>query len=58
MLLERGDFIFLVVRGTHEERPYLYVDLYRAEAGKVIEHWGLPREIPPRRDWKNDNGML
>ncbi|MBV9653805.1 MAG: hypothetical protein JOZ42_04490 [Acetobacteraceae bacterium] len=58
MLLGQGDFVFLVATGTHEERPCLYVDLYRVEADKLVEHWGFPEEVPSREDRKNDNGML
>ena len=57
LLLGQGDFVFLVARGTHERQPCLYVDLYRVEDGKLVEHWGFPEEVPPQQDWKNGNGM-
>jgi len=25
---------------------------------KIAEHWGFPEKIPPREEWKNNNGML
>ncbi len=58
LLLGQGDFVFLVAEGTHETRPCVYVDLYRVEAGKLVEHWGFPEEIPARQAWKNGNGMV
>ena len=58
ILLGHGDFVFLVARGTHERQPCLYVDLYRVEGGKLVEHWGFPEEVPPQRDQKNGNGVV
>ena len=58
LLLGRGDFVFLVARGTHEGRPCLYVDLYRVEAGKLVEHRGFPEAVPPKEERINRNGML
>jgi hypothetical protein len=25
---------------------------------KIVEHWGFPEMVPPKEQWKNDNGML
>ena len=58
ILLGHGDFVFLVARGTHERQPCLYVDLYRVEGGRLVEHWGFPEEVPPQQDRRNGNGMV
>jgi predicted SnoaL-like aldol condensation-catalyzing enzyme len=58
LLLAQGDFVFLAARGTVKGRPCAYIDLYRVEADKIVEHWGFPEEVPPQRQWRNDNGML
>ena len=58
LLLGQGDFVFVVAKGTHERGPCVYVDLYRAEAGKLVEHWGFPEEVPAQKDRKNGNGMV
>lgn len=58
LLLAQGDFVFLVAKGTAEGRPCAYIDLYRVETGKIVEHWGFPQEIPPQREWRNNRGLL
>lgn len=56
LVLAQSDFVFLAAKGTVEGRPCAYIDLYRVEAGKIVEHWGFPEEVPPQR--RNGNGML
>jgi predicted SnoaL-like aldol condensation-catalyzing enzyme len=58
LLLAQGDFVFLAAKGKVEGRPCAYIDLYRVEEGKIVEHWGFPEEVPPQRQWRNSNGML
>jgi predicted SnoaL-like aldol condensation-catalyzing enzyme len=57
-VLAQGDFVFIVARGSLEGEPCAYIDLYRVEDGKIVEHWGFPEKIPPQEEWKNNNGML
>jgi predicted SnoaL-like aldol condensation-catalyzing enzyme len=57
-LLGHGDFVFIAAKGTHEGKPCVYIDLYRVENEKIVEHWGFPEMMPPQAEWKNDNGML
>jgi predicted SnoaL-like aldol condensation-catalyzing enzyme len=56
-LLGQGDFVFIAVKGTHEGEPSVYVDLYRVEDEKIVEHWGFPQKVPPQTELKNHNGM-
>ena len=58
LLLGQGDFVFVAAHGTHEGQPCVYIDLYRVEDGKVVEHWGFPEKVPPPDDCRNTNGML
>ena len=58
LLIGEGDFVFLVARGTHRGAPCAYVDLYRVEDDRLVEHWGFPQPIPPDDQLKNRNGML
>jgi len=58
ILLGQGDFVFIAAKGTHEGEPCVYIDLYRVEDEKIVEHWGFPEKIPPQEEWKNNNGML
>jgi len=58
LLLGQNDFVFLVAKGSVEGRPCLYVDLYRAENGKIVEHWGFAGEPPPPGQWRNTNRIV
>ncbi len=58
LLLGQGDFVFIAAKGTHEGAPCLYIDLYRVEDEKIVEHWGFPQMVPPREDRKNQNDVL
>jgi len=58
ILLAHGDFVFIAAKGTHEGEPCAYIDLYRVEGEKLVEHWGFPEKIPPQDQSKNNNGML
>lgn len=58
LLLGQGDLVFIAAKGTHEGKPCAYVDLYRIQNEKIVEHWGFPEMIPPQPEWKDDNGML
>ena len=57
-LLGQGDFVFIAAKGTHEGEPCAYIDLYRMDDGRLVEHWGFPEMIPPQEQSKNGNGML
>ncbi len=57
-LLGQGDFVFIAAKGTHEGEPCAYIDLYRMENGKLVEHWGFPEKVPSQEQSRNNNGML
>jgi predicted SnoaL-like aldol condensation-catalyzing enzyme len=46
LLLGERDFVFIAAMGTVEGEPCVYVDLYRVEDEKIVEHWGFPEELP------------
>ncbi len=58
LLLGQGDFVFVAAKGTHQGEFCAYIDLYRVENDKIVEHWGFPQQVPPPEVRKNDNGML
>ena len=58
LLLGQGDLVFLAAKGTHEGKPCVYIDLYRVEDEKIVEHWGFPEMVPPETERKNQNGVL
>ena len=58
LLVAQGDLVFLAAQGTHQGEACAYVDLYRVEDGKIVEHWGFPQPYPPAAGRKNGNGLL
>ena len=58
LTLGEGDLVFVAATGTLEADPCVYVDLYRAEGGRLVEHWAFIEKVPPQSGRKNDNDML
>ncbi len=58
LLAGEGDLVFIAARGTHEKKPCAYIDLYRVEKDKLVEHWGFPQPIPSRNASRNGNALL
>ena len=58
LLICQGDLVFILAKGTHEGQPCVYVDLYRVENEKIVEHWGFPQAQPPQTESKSNNRML
>ena len=40
------------------DRIHAVYDLFRVEHGKIAEHWDTIETIPPRDQWKNQNGKF
>jgi predicted SnoaL-like aldol condensation-catalyzing enzyme len=57
-ILGEGNFVLVITEATFGAVPTGIYDLYRIEDGKIAEHWDTLQEIPPRADWKNDNGKF
>ena len=58
MVLGEGNFVLVVAEATFGGVPTGIYDLYRIEDGKIAEHWDTLETVPPRADWKNDNGKF
>lgn len=58
MILGQGNFVLGVSEGSLAGKPYAYYDLFRLENRKIMEHWDVMAEIPPKSEWKNDNGKF
>ena len=58
LLLGKGDLVFIAAKGTHEGKPCSYIDLYRVEDEKIVEHWGFPQMVPLQSESKNQNSVL
>ena len=57
-LLAEGDFVLSVSEGSLNGVHSSFYDLYRVAHGKLVEHWDTIEAIPPRSEWKNDNGKF
>lgn len=57
-VLGEGNFVLVVSEGTFGGRATSFYDLFRVAGGKLAEHWDTIEAIPPRAQWKNDNGKF
>jgi predicted SnoaL-like aldol condensation-catalyzing enzyme len=57
-ILGEGNFVLVITEATFGGVPTGIYDLYRIENGKIAEHWDTLQAIPPRADWKNNNGKF
>ena len=57
-LLAQGNFVLSVCEGFRNGAHSSFYDLFRVASGKIVEHWDTTDAIPPRSEWKNDNGKF
>jgi len=57
-LLAEGSFVLCVSEGSLMGVHSAFYDLFRVAKGKLVEHWDTTETIPPRTEWKNDNGKF
>ena len=57
-LLAEGNFVLSVCEGSLNGVHTSFYDLFRVSGGKLVEHWDTTEAIPPRSEWKNDNGKF
>ncbi len=57
-LLAEGNFVLSVNEGALDGIHTSFYDLFRLSEGKIVEHWDTTEAVPPRTDWKNDNGKF
>lgn len=57
-VLAEGNFVLCVSEGYRDSVHSSLYDLFRFETGRIVEHWGTIETIPPRSEWKNDNGKF
>ncbi len=58
-VLGEGNFVLTISEGKFGPGDHVaYYDLFRVEDGLIVEHWDTIETIPPRSEWKNDNGKF
>jgi predicted SnoaL-like aldol condensation-catalyzing enzyme len=57
-LLAEGNFVLSVSEGSLNGVHSSFYDLFRVANSKLVEHWDTTEAIPPRSEWKNDNGKF
>jgi len=58
MILGQGNFVLAVSEGQFLNKHSAFYDLFRIENRKIVEHWDTIEEIPPKENWKNNNGKF
>ena len=51
-----GNFVLVLSEGDLPSGLTALYDLFRVDAGKIVEHWDVLTPIPPRDQWKNATG--
>lgn len=46
LVIAEGNFVLTASEGTLGETPTAFYDLFRIDAGKIVEHWDVISEIP------------
>ena len=57
-ILAEGNFVLTVSEGSVNGVHSSFFDLFRVAHGKLVEHWDTTEAVPPRSEWKNDNGKF
>ena len=57
-ILADGNFVLTVSEGSVNGVHSSFFDLFRVAHGKLVEHWDTTEAVPPRSEWKNDNGKF
>jgi predicted SnoaL-like aldol condensation-catalyzing enzyme len=57
-IIGEGNFVVTFSQGQVDGQEAAIFDMFRVEDGHVAEHWDVIEAIPPRGEWKNDNGKF
>lgn len=58
-VLGEGNFVLTMSEGKFGENIHsAFYDLFRLENGQIVEHWDVIAPIPPKSEWKNNNGKF
>jgi predicted SnoaL-like aldol condensation-catalyzing enzyme len=57
-LLAERSFVLCVSEGFQNGVHSSFYDLFRVVDGKLVAHWDTTETVPPRTEWKNENGKF
>lgn len=57
-VLAEGNFVLCASEGSRDGLDTAIYDLFRVSGDRIVEHWDSIEAIPPRSEWKNDNGKF
>jgi predicted SnoaL-like aldol condensation-catalyzing enzyme len=57
-VIGEGNFVLTLAEGEFAGAHTAFYDLFRIENGKIVEHWDVLQTIPPRDQWKSENGKF
>ncbi len=57
-VLGQGSFVLTISEGTFGDQAVAYYDLFRVDAGKIVEHWDVIEPVLAKTAWKNSNGKF
>lgn len=57
-VLAEGSFVLSVNEGFLEGVHTAFYNLFRVHEERLVEHWNTIEAIPPKTEWKNDNGKF
>lgn len=57
-VIGEGNFVLTMAEGEFAGKPTAFYDLFRVEAGKVVEHWDVLETIPSQDQWQNESGKF
>lgn len=57
-VLAEGNFVLTVSEGSMNDVHTSFYDLFRVDSGRIVEHWDTIEAVPPKSEWKNENGKF
>jgi len=58
-VLGQGNFVLSISEGKFGKGDHVaFYDLFRIEGSLIVEHWDVIEAIPPKSEWKNQNGKF
>jgi predicted SnoaL-like aldol condensation-catalyzing enzyme len=57
-VIGQGNFVLTISEGQFDNKHVAFYDLFCVENNRIVEHWDVIQEIPPKEVWKNQNGKF